>query len=433
MTETQTPAVFDQTDPHTQPQTTAADNHADTVQPSDAAQTHYLRLQQQEQNGIPQVRHIPQYAALGEQGHLGAQLTLMHHYGQTADSQSLYWAERAAEAGAAEAHYHLARHHQRRSNHTEAQQHYRKAAQAGSAAAHWQLGKIHHYGIGSTPDDRLAEQHLQQAAQAGHTCATVLLAELLAAQNRPEAIDHYRTAADRGHAGAQAALAKHLLTGTLTTRDPHAAVRYARLGAAQNHPEALSLTGDIYRYGIGTKADNDNARRHYLQAAAAGSASALQKLLSEAALYKPAEYERLKALALRQQHLQQTFQTAQTLSEGRNGHTDRTRARHLYLEAAEFHHSQAAAELGRIYLYGLNTRPDAHIAAYWFTIAAEQNHPGAQYHLACLYRHGHGTAHSNTQACHWLQQAIQNGHDSAEALRPLLTQWQQETPTPQTD
>ena len=72
-----------------------------------AAQRHpkalFSLLQQREYNGTPTGQLLNEYAWLGEQGHLEAQLILMRYHAQRNDPQSLYWAELAAARYAAPA------------------------------------------------------------------------------------------------------------------------------------------------------------------------------------------------------------------------------------------------------------------------------------------------------------------------------------------
>lgn len=302
----------------------------------------------------------------------------------------------------------------------------KKRTALGVTAACWQLGQIYFYGTGVSPNHAQAEHYLEPAAQAGHIAAQTLLADLLAAQRKPEALEWYRRAADKEQAEAQSKLAQYALTGELSERDPFQAARYAKAAAEKNHPEALKIMGDLYRYGLGIKADNHIAQDYYHRAAALGSAAAAQKLISDAALYHPQQYEQIKTAALQQQQTETIYRLAEAQACAIGRPADYNAARKNYMEAAGFHHKNAAAALGRIYHYGLGTAQDPRAAAHWYAIAAEQNHPSAQYHLACFYYHGQGVGCHVPTACYWLQAAIGNGHTSAESLISLLEQWRRE-------
>lgn len=399
-----------------------------------AAQNHpyaaYNLLRVREILGTPFDRQLPQYAWLAENGMLAAQLNLLEYCADRHDPKAAYWAQRAAEHDHPFGHYFLALHHQLsgQPDLQRAREHYHHAAEQGLHIAHWQLGQIYRHGIGTAPDSGRAAHHLQQAAENGFIAAQTQLAELLSAQNKPEALSWYQTAADNGDDYARAKLAEHYLTGKLTARDPLKAVKHAKAAAEHRQAEALRLMGDIYRYGLGIKADLHTAQDYYRQAAEQGSLTAYHKLLSDAALHEPEQYSRIKTAALQQQHIEQTVRTAQAFHQGRTPHApDHRRARLLYLEAAAAGHPEAAFGLGMIYRHGQGTAADPKQAAYWFEQAAEQGHAAAQYHLARQYYYGQGVPCHPETACRWLQAAIENGYENPQAFRYLLDKWRKES------
>ena len=269
----------------------------------------------------------------------------MRYHAQRNDPQSLYWAELAAARYAAPAYYHLARHHQRQGDVATAIEQYEKAAALGVTAACWQLGQIYFYGTGISPDQAQAEHYLEQAAQTGHIAAQTLLADLLAAQRKSEALEWYRRAADKEQAEAQAKLAQYALTGELSERDPFQAARYAKAAAEKNHPEALKIMGDLYRYGLGIKADNHIAHDYYHRAAALGSAAAAQKLISDAALYHPQQYEQIKTAALQQQQTETIYRLAEAQAHAIGRPADYNAARKNYMKLPSSTIKNAAAAL----------------------------------------------------------------------------------------
>ena len=133
---------------------------------------------------------------------------------------------------------------------------------------------MYYRGIGVKANATQAEIHLRQAAEAGFIAAQVMLGDLLAAQNQVESMTWYRKAAAKGSGDAAAALAQHSLTGKLTGRDPLQAMRHTRFAADRRHPEALRIMGDLYRYGLGVKADPHAAHDYYHRAATLGCATA---------------------------------------------------------------------------------------------------------------------------------------------------------------
>ena len=385
----------------------------------------YNLLHLRERAGEPFSAFLSEYAWLGERGILAAQLRLLEYYADHHEPQAVYWARKAAGQGHPFGQYFLAQHYHLsgEADLTIARGLYHEAAEQGLSVAHWQLGKIYRKGMGTQPDLERAAFHLRQAAEQGFIGAQTMLADVLAEQGNPDALDWYKAAADQRDYDAVTALARHYLIGTLTERNQLKAVRYAETAAEYGHPEALSLMGDIYRYGLGVRPDHHTAQNYYRQAAEAGSLSACHKLLSDAALHDQDHYEDIKRTALILQHIEKTFQEALAYQEGIGRQQDYTAARKLYLEAAEFHHSGAAAQLGVIYYYGQGVKYSPKEAAYWFETAAVQDNAMAQYHLARMYYYGRGVPFNVATACRWLQAAIWNGYENPAAFKHLLAQW----------
>ncbi|PSJ79769.1 tetratricopeptide repeat protein [Neisseria iguanae] len=389
----------------------------------------YNLLRIREKMGAAFDRHIQQYVWLAEHGLPAAQLDLLEYYADHHDAQAVYWARQVAEQGHPFGQYFLALHHHLSDppDLPRARQLYHQAAEQGLHVAHWQLGKIYRHGIGTPINNTLAAHHLRFAADNGFIAAQTLLADILAEQNHTDALNWYQTAAGNGDHQARTALARHYLTGRLTGRDPLQAVKHAKIAAEHNHPEALQLMGDIYRYGLGIKANAQTAEHYYREAAEHGSLSAYQKLLSDAALHHPEQYERIKTAALQHQQAEQTYQTALTHHQGRrNQAVNYAEARKLYLKAAAQGHADAAFGLGLIYFHGQGVKSDNRQAAYWFEQAAEQGHAEAQYRLARLYYYGQGLVANLPIACIWLQAAIENGYENPQAFAYLLDKWQRE-------
>ncbi|MCP1661029.1 tetratricopeptide repeat protein [Neisseria perflava] len=385
-------------------------------------------LRVREAQGKPFGKHLQQYAMLAEGGMLPAALHLLEYYANHHDPQAVYWARFVAEQGHPFGQYFLALHYHLGSepDFDQARRYYHLAAEQGLSVAHWQLGKIYLHGIGTPADTEKAVFHLTQAAEHGITAAQTMLGGLLAAQGRPDALRWYQTAAEQGDGEAQAALAQHYLTGTLTERNPAQALRLARAAVEHHHPDALRLLGDINRYGLGIPADPQAAQSYYRQSTELGNSAAFQKLLADAALYHPQQFEQIKQAALLRQKIEQTYQTALSLHQGRGQTADYTRARKLYLEAAEYQHGGAAAQLGMMYYYGQGVPAAPKNAAYWFELAAEQGDSTAQYHLARMYYYGQGVPLNLPLACYWLEAAIAGGYEDPEAFKHLLAQWQKE-------
>ncbi|WP_228068189.1 MULTISPECIES: tetratricopeptide repeat protein [unclassified Neisseria] len=388
----------------------------------------YNLLQLRAADGERFEQQIGEYTALAESGVLHAQMRLLEYYADQKDPQAVYWAELAAAQGSGDAQFYLAKYYQQAPEPDLAKAHelLMQAAAQGVTAAHWLLGNQYRYGQYVEKNLQKAIEHFTPAAGQGFAPAQAALGEVLFDQDNGESIGWLEKAAAQGDTDAQAVLAEAYLTGRLVARDHQKARKHASAAARRNHPKALRLLGDIFRYGLGVGADADIARRQYRRAAELGDMAAHQKLLADTALTHQEDYEETKQAALMFQKADLDYQAAFACHYGLGRGQDYFLARKLYLQAAELHHRKAQTNLGMMYYNGQGVNADAGQAAYWFEQAANQGDPVAQYNLACLYYHGTGAPQSTAAACAWLQQAIDSGHEHADQLRRLLQQWQRE-------
>ncbi|WP_165010769.1 tetratricopeptide repeat protein [Neisseria yangbaofengii] len=390
------------------------------------ARYNLLQLQESENADIQSLlRH---YTELAEQGLVHAQLRLMRAFndmGQT--QQALLWANKAAEQNHPQAQYFLAQYHQYAAEPDLHKAHrlYCLAAEQGFVAAHWQLGLQYKLAQGVAKNLTQAIAHFQVAAQHGIAPAQTALAEILLLQNSAGALTWFQTAAQNGDNNAHAALAEIYLLGQYVERNPQKAHHHAGQAAVNNHPKALRLLGDIYRYGLGVAAHLPKAREYYRRAADLGDMAAHQKLLSDSALNDHRHYEEAKQVALQRQQAEILYQKAFAAHYGLQRSQSYAEALPLYRQAAELGHTKAKTNLGMMYYNGQGVATDFSRAAQWFESAAEQQDTMAQYNLACLYFHGMGVEKNAAKACEWLQKAIEHGYEQADVLKTLLAHWQQ--------
>lgn len=388
----------------------------------------YNLLQLRAADGERFEQQIAEYTELAENGVLHAQLRLLEYCADRKDPQAVHWAELAAEQGSGDAQLYLAKYYQQAPEPDLAKAHslFVRAAAQGVPAAHWLLGNQYRYGQYVEKDLQKAVAHFTPAAETGFAAAQSALGEVLLEQGDAAAVGWLEKAAEHDDADAQAALAEVYMTGKFAERDHQKARRHASAAARRNHPKALRLLGDIFRYGLGVEADTDTARRQYRRAAELGDMASHKKLLTDTALAHREDYEEAKQAALMFQKADREYQNAFACHYGLGRGQDYTMARKLYLRAAEMHHRKAQTNLGMMYYNGQGVEADPDQAAYWFEQAANQGDPMAQYNLACLYYHGVGAPQSTATACTWLQNAIDSGHEHADQLRQLLRHWQQE-------
>lgn len=166
--------------------------------------------------------------------------------------------------------------------------------------------------------------------------------------------------------------------------------------AAKQYPQALTLCqqdsskaehqhllGQMHYFGHGTKEDDAQALKWYLQAARQNHAPA-QNMLG-------------------QMH--------------RNGHgvpQNYTEAMRWYRQAAEQGDSYAQNNIGYLYQEGLGVPQNYTETMRWYRQAAEQGNSSAQSNIGFMYHHGHGTQPNYAEAMRWYRQAAEQGNSSAQ-------------------
>ncbi|MFG0241668.1 MAG: tetratricopeptide repeat protein [Phycisphaerales bacterium JB054] len=204
------------------------------------------------------------------------------------------------------------------------------------------------------------------------------------AQNYTEAAEHYRAAAEKGHAASQAQLGYMHLTGEGVARDEREAVRWLRLAAEQANANAQANLGYLYLLGRGVERDDIAAARWCRLAADQGVSSAQNTLgvLFEA---------------------------------GRGVKKDEAEAARWYRKAAEQGHVAAQLNLGHLYKAGRGVGQDDAVAVHWYRTASEQGDADAQCHLGYMYGAGRGVARDDAEAVRWYRRAAEQGNETAQA------------------
>lgn len=141
------------------------------------------------------------------------------------------------------------------------------AAESGDARAQRDLGMCYFAGHGVTIDRTASEKWLRSAAEMGHAHAQANMAACFYSGVRTDYTDTarwYRLAAEQGHADAQYEVGDCYRQGLGVPRDASKAVEWFRLAAAQNVFEAQYALGRAYKIGEGVNADEDEAKRWHL-------------------------------------------------------------------------------------------------------------------------------------------------------------------------
>jgi TPR repeat protein len=289
-----------------------------------------------------------------------------------------------------------------------------RAAEAGNADARYHLGLMYELGLGLEADGGQAQRWYQAAAQAGHAQAQLALARLLERRGNHEAVGWYRRAAQQGEAQAQFAMGRMCCAGELLTQDFLQGLSWYVKAAEQGHTTALVTLGNVCNGDL-----QHIATVCFTRAAEAGSAQA-QYLLGQ-------QYAQGKGLA---KNLEQAFlcyerAAQQGLAEAeaalgvayRNGlgtDKDFKQAFHWLQKAAEQGNAQAQWNLGAIYASGgSGVKQDMKQAFVWCQRAADQGFVAAQANLGVLY----ALLRNPRQAVVWWQTAAEQ--DDPEALYNL--------------
>lgn len=242
------------------------------------------------------------------------------------------------------------------------------------------------------------------------------------AQNHTEAAEHYRAAAEKGHAASQAQLGYMYLTGEGVARDDGEAVRWLRLAAEQANANAQANLGYLYLLGRGVERDDSAAARWYRVAADQGVATAQNAIgvLCEAGRGVKKDYAQAAQWyrkAAEQGYVAAQLNLGHLYKAGRGVGQDDAVAVHWYRAASEQGDADAQCHLGYMYGAGRGVARDDAEAARWYQKAADRGNATAQANLGYRYRFGRGVAQDESQAIHWFQRAAEQG--SAEALEAL--------------
>lgn len=241
----------------------------------------------------------------------------------------------------------------------------REAAEADAAAAQNLLGLVFRDGRGGTEKSRAeAEEHFKKAADLGHAEAMVNYGELFdeytgrkndGAKDFPRAQQWYQKAADQGHGRAQYRLGLIHLDGKGVAKNPGEALKYFQLALKNGTEEfvrgLLNDLGYMYEKGLGVKPDAKESLKYYTMAADLGSPEA-QYNLGSISLEKKNEKDAYK----------------------------------WYVMAAKQGHALAQNNLGAFYASGKAVKKSLDEAEKWFLMAAQQGDSSAADNLKRLQK-----------------------------------------------
>jgi uncharacterized protein len=206
--------------------------------------------------------------------------------------------------------------------------------------------------------------------------------------------------------------------------------RNAFLEAAEaGSPTAMSHLGWMYEEGHGVAVNGPVAAEWYARAAAAGAPEYALKLGWMYLIGDLVEQSRTLAefwfvVAIEAGHSPARIALASVLIADAQGSINPQRvgeARELLEQALADGHPTAAFFLARLYIEGLGGHPmDEAMAAHYTRLGAEQGNAQMQGWLAFMYVQGRGVERDYVAAATWAYLAAAGGDDFGDELRQLL-------------
>jgi TPR repeat protein len=214
----------------------------------------------------------------------------------------------------------------------------------------------------------------------------------LKAEDYETALKKFRSAAEAGHPGAQAAMGELYFQGKGTPRNAQEAAKWYRQAADQGNVDAQVTLGWMYNVGTGVPQDFNEALKWFRLAAEQGHPGAQNNL---GVLYR----------------------------QGRGGQKDEEQAVAWFLKAANQEVATAQYALGQMYLKGEGVKQNIEKAVGWYARAADQGLLEAQADLGFLYaKRENKVPEDFLIAYKWLTLAIQQGDRMAPSdLEELKT------------
>ena len=247
-----------------------------------------------------------------------------------------------------------------------------RAAKNGSKLAALDLAK-HHLKTGDGGREKEAYRWLRAAA------VTHADGRVDPARRDARVLFELGTALLNGRGGAQ--------------EDPVEAAELLRAAAEEGHVEAMATLAFVYQSGHGVAADEGQALRWRLEAAALGHVRSLHLLGMHYLRQEPPEHQQALGCftaAAQSGHLDSRFQLAQLILVGHDPDTPSQRAVELLSAAAQEEHLAALYVLGHLCYTGQRVQRDYSAAARLFAKGASLGHPGASLYLGHCLQNGRG-------------------------------------------
>ncbi len=248
----------------------------------------------------------------------------------------------------------------------------------------------------------------------GFACVSAFIMHSAKASNTPDLGSLYNPA-------EQFKTAINLIEGQNTKADFSTGLKWLKLAAAQQYPQALYQLGFYYEYGIDeVERDYFKAVDFYEKAAKQGhlesqfNLSAL--LLRESTpAYNPKQGLYWLEQAAKQDDGEAQYSLAMLLDQEAKTDPSLTEPSFNWLiKAAQNGHRGSEYILGVKYLQGEGVKTDYQQAFNWFQKAAQQGDAAAQFNTGLMYEQGTGVGQDMQLAVEWYQKAAQQGEAGAQ-------------------
>lgn len=275
-------------------------------------------------------------------------------------------------------------------------------------------------------------------------------------KNNTQALEYFKQAAERGFLPAQTMLARVAL---FEEHNLEQALYWFKKAADANDENAQMYCAAAYLFGLGTKQNQDTAKRFYIAAAKNGNSIAQYTLAESFLETRHAANKTLGLIWLNKSVAQNNPEAQLMLSELYTNGTlvtqdfnkaielaklaqaqgyvpaiyqmgeiaraqnDMTSAKQWYLKASESSYRPADIALANLYLDEKNSLHDAHAGFLWMLKAAQNGSSEAQLALAAMYKQGIGVEVDDNLAKEWQQKAQLSAKSSPASSEMKAALW----------
>ena len=292
------------------------------------------------------------------------------------------------------------------------------------SADYW-LAKCYDTGIGVEANPAMALEYYETAAGKGNAAAQCALAIHLFDNEDESGVERgkrlLRLAAEGGDSDAEHLYGLWLIRGVYFDRNIEEGMKWLEKAAVQdNDADALNSLGEQYRDGTdGVGIDHEKAFKWFEKGAVGGSTNAMQSLgwaylTGQGTVRNVAEAEKwfVRAAEAGSPDAMESLGLAYLIGDGIGVDVDK--AKEWLIRAAENGNASAECSLGTRYAQGQFGEKDIVEAVKWWEKAAGHGDTTAMENLGLIYFDGDdGIEKDVMKALEWLTRAADNGDESA--------------------